>query len=192
MIDCLLVTAFAADAILMSLEDLKFSSVPLSQALALLLLAIMRLLLSGTRETLPAMTPTSGDLVCLLTLIAMVAQGRTGIADLLFLVSLRIFYPEKIIIRRVSLFISGEAVGASIAEVSFANGILLALRHRVLVARGGREQEFLRELPQCVILFAPLIWLLPSPVNRQVDRVPFIPLLAGGAVIGVLLNALLL
>lgn len=192
MIDYLLVAAFAADTILMSSEDLKFGSVPLSQALILLLLAVMRLLLGGIGEALPAIMPTPGDLICLLTLVAMVAQNKTGVADLLFLISLRIFYPEKIIVRWMSLFINGEAVGASIAEVSFTNGILLALRHRVLTARGSGQQEFLRELPRCVILFAPLIWLLSSPADRQVDRVPFIPLLAGGAVIGVFLNTILL
>jgi len=191
-IDYLLVAAFAADTILMSSEDLKFGSVPLSQALILLLLAVMRLLLGGIGEALPAIMPTPGDLICLLTLVAMVAQNKTGVADLLFLISLRIFYPEKIIVRWMSLFINGEAVGASIAEVSFTNGILLALRHRVLTARGSGQQEFLRELPRCVILFAPLIWLLSSPADRQVDRVPFIPLLAGGAVIGVFLNTILL
>lgn len=192
MIECLLTAAFAADATLISLEDLRFGSVPLYQAFVLLLLAVMRLLLSGVGEALPAMMPTPGDLICLLALVAMVAQGRTGMADLLFLVSLRIFYPEKIIIRGVSLFVSGETVGASIAEVSFTNGVLLALRHRVLMAQGSGEQEFLGELPQCVILFAPLIWLLSLPVDRQIDRVPFIPLLVGGAVIGVLLRAILL
>jgi hypothetical protein len=191
-IEGFLAAAFVADAALMCFEDLRSGSVPMTQALALLFVATLKLSLGGVEFTRSALAPTLGDLVCLLALFTLVARGRTGLADLIFLVSLRIFYPGGVVIERASILVRSGNVIASLAEVSFTNGVLLALRHRVLSARGGRWGSYLMGVPEFAILFAPAVWLLSIRGGDQAERVPFIPFLAGGAIIGASLNTLLL
>jgi hypothetical protein len=192
-IDELIVGAFFVNAASMCVEDLRTSSVPLGQALASLLIASVRHMV-GEAKAITEWAPLSlGEVLGFLLLCVLIALGKTGSADLVFLLSLRVLLPERMTLNGTSLFLTDTMpVAVTVSEISLANGLLLVLRYKTvsLLRRRGRTSfDYALEF---LALFAPLAWAFSAVGEEGEERVPFIPFLVAGAIIGMSLNTLLL
>ena len=192
-IDELLVGAFFTNAVFMCVEDLRANSVPLAQALASLLIAVVRHIVGETKATIELAPLSIGEVLGFLMLCVLVALGRTGGADLVFLLSLRALFPEKMALNGVSLFLIGSMpIAVTVSEISITNALLLVLRYRTVSLLRKRGLMSLGYLPEFLALFAPLAWTFSLFGEEGEERVPFIPFLTAGAIIGMSFNTLLL
>jgi len=192
-IDELLIVAFFANAASMCVEDLETSSVPLCQALASLLIACIRHTLGETRAAIEWAPLSFAEVMGFLLLFVLIKSGRTGSADLVFLLSLRVLFPERIELKGASFLLIGRtSVTATISEISLANALLLALRYRTVSLFRRRELASSDYVFEFLALFAPLAWALSVAGERDEETIPFIPFLIAGAIIGMSFNTLLL
>lgn len=192
MIDELLVGAFFINAASMCVEDLRTSSVPLGQALASLFIASVRHVVGETKAITEWAPLSLGEVLGFLLLCVLVALGRTGSADLIFLLSLRVLFPERMTLYGTSLFLAGGMpIAVTISEMSLANALLLVLRYRTVSLLRRRGRTSFGYVPEFLALFAPLAWAFSVVGEKGEERVPFIPFLTAGAIIGMSFNTLL-
>lgn len=192
MIEELLTLAFVGNSLLMCAEDLQHCSVSSKRVLVSALLAVSKQIANTANGSPLEFTLTYGDAVSFLILVATVTSGMTGFADLAFLASLRVIFPGRVGLRGASFFFPGEVdIAASVAEISLVNGLFLVLRYRALSLLRREKSGLIDPVPEPMMLLLPFVWAVAAMEKGGSERVPFIPFLTAGALIGTLFNTLL-
>jgi len=191
-IEALAAAAFVVNCLFMCLEDIRYGSVSLSRVLLSLFLAASRSIAEIGKGSAKWPPVTLGSVLGLLIMGILVVLGTTGVADFLFLASLQFLFPEGVILSGISfLFRSQLQITVTLAEAALTNALLLLLRYRVLSRIRTLGSNPTGGVPDTVIMLVPLAWTLPILARDGRERVPFLPFMTAGAVIGVFFNTLL-